>query len=309
MQYTLTINQVKAVEWGLNATQSALMAFIYELESWGRDVIQGPNAYKWISKQKVVDDLPLYFSKTDTVHRGLISLEKKGLVTRNFTSKRSLIKLTSKGKEWRIGEKISPLEAENQSKGRSEIIPSEVGSKSAVRSDLDPTDPSTIDPSNKDLKEKNIKKEVLDFSPLGLTDEQVNEFKRLRKHTKAMITQRVINTIGKELELTRQAGYSNDDILNVWLSKSWRSYEHQWFIYAMQQSTGAHHEANPRHITRRLSAVERQHARIREKYGASFADFEKATCGLAMGENDGDLRRTVEPGEWGNTIIDVDPSP
>jgi hypothetical protein len=128
----------------------------------------------------------------------------------------------------------------------------------------DPAKPTQVNTDlkvNKDLKEKNTKKENLDFSPLGFTDEQVEEFKRLRKHTKAMITQRVINTTGKQLDLSRQAGYSNDQILDVWVSKGWRSYEHQWFLNALQAGGAAvshqpqAHKAMPDYTARSLDIV------------------------------------------------------
>lgn len=111
----------------------------------------------------------------------------------------------------------------------------------------------------KEPKEKSTKKESLDFSPLGFTAEQVNEFKRIRKHAKADITQRVINTIGKQLDLTRQAGYSNDQILDVWVSKSWRSYEHQWFINATQQKdTVSFVNVHARGPQEQISRIERE---------------------------------------------------
>ncbi|MGG5572431.1 hypothetical protein [Vibrio diazotrophicus] len=136
MQYTVLVNQLKAVEWQLNPAQAALMAFVYELEAWGDDVVKDDFAYKWISKQKVIDELPLFFSKPDTVHRNLISLEEKGLIVRNFTSKISLVKITPLGREWRI--KVG-----NKSELRSDLNPIKVGNKSELRSDLNPTDPST----------------------------------------------------------------------------------------------------------------------------------------------------------------------
>ncbi|NAZ55472.1 hypothetical protein GL177_19355 [Vibrio toranzoniae] len=218
MQYTIIVNQLKAVEWGLNAAQAALIAFVYELESWGDDVVQDDFAYKWISKQKVVDELPLYFSKPDTVHRNLIDLESKGLIVRNFTAKRSLVKLTNKGREWRI---------------TSDINPTLVGNKSYPTSDLNPTDPSTniIEP---DQSLKNTKKKGLDFSPLGLTNEQITEWKDLRAKAKASITQRVINIVGKEFEKSRQAGFTNDQILDLLSEKSWKSYKHEWMLNANQ---------------------------------------------------------------------------
>ncbi|MGF1835855.1 hypothetical protein [Photobacterium sanguinicancri] len=158
MQYLVMINQAKAIEWGLNANQASLMSFVYDLESWGRDVVAHGKAYKWISKSKVVQELPLYFNKADTVHRGLIELEKKGLISRNFTRSQSLVKITDKGREWRF----------DASQG-SDINPRGVGSKSEGGSDLNPTDPITIDqvtidPDLKPLSETDVSKDAIEKS-------------------------------------------------------------------------------------------------------------------------------------------------
>ena len=132
--------------------------------------------------------------------------------------KRSLVKLTSKGREWRI---------------TSDINPTLVGDKSYLTSDLDPTDPSTniIEP---DQSLKNTKKTGLDFSPLGLTDEQIIEWKDLRKKAKAPVNQRAINMIGKEFDKSRQAGFTNDQILDLLSEKGWKGYKHEWMLNSNQ---------------------------------------------------------------------------
>lgn len=104
-------------------------------------------------------------------------------------------------------------------------------------------DPSKPDPSNPTLlktdlelntdlepKEKNTKKESLDFGPLNLPDNLVAEFKDIRKKTKAPITQRVINNHAAEFEKTRRAGFSNEHIFNVWTNRGWKAFFYEWFI-------------------------------------------------------------------------------
>lgn len=160
----------------------------------------------------------------------------------------------------------------------------------------------------KEPKEKSTKKESLDFSPLGFTAEQVNEFKRLRKHAKADITQRVINTIGKQLDLTRQAGYSNDQILDVWVSKSWRSYEHQWFINATQQNGIPSHETNrPTHQTANSLAIEESRLCRRDKsILAQIRLYGEQAC-IRGGYSEADvgrLRKFVDPSGTAGIVVD-----
>lgn len=90
------------------------------------------------------------------------------------------------------------------------------------------SDQSTNQSSDHSLK--STKKNGLDFSPLGLGDEQIIEWKDLRKKAKAPITQRVINTIAKEFNKSRQAGFTNDQILDLLSVKGWKDYKHEWML-------------------------------------------------------------------------------
>lgn len=72
------------------------------------------------------------------------------------------------------------------------------------------------------------KKPTVDYSALQMTDEQVEEVKRIRKQTKGVSSQRAINQLAKECDLSRRRGFSNDDILNEWTTRGWRSYKDEW---------------------------------------------------------------------------------
>lgn len=83
--------------------------------------------------------------------------------------------------------------------------------------------------SDSDSKNKSdSKKEILDFSPLALSSEEIKEFKTLRSKKKAAITQRVINDHAKQFNLSRQRGYTNDDILSEWSNRGWTAYKDEW---------------------------------------------------------------------------------
>lgn len=105
MQYTVMINQMKALEWGLNAQQAMLFAFIYEVPSWARPVIVEQKTYYAISKEKIVSELPLLTDKPDTAYRLLKALELIDVINLSHTPKITLIRLTEKGREWNRSDK------------------------------------------------------------------------------------------------------------------------------------------------------------------------------------------------------------
>jgi hypothetical protein len=71
--------------------------------------------------------------------------------------------------------------------------------------------------------------EVIDFSPLCMTDEQIAEVKRIRKKNKGgAITQRVINGLAKEFEAAAAIGWGPEEILSEWELRSWKSFKAEW---------------------------------------------------------------------------------
>lgn len=72
----------------------------------------------------------------------------------------------------------------------------------------------------------------LDFSPLNMIPELVDEVKAIRKaHTKGKpLTQRIINTLGKEFAECRAGGATDDQILNEWSVRGWQGFKAEWFL-------------------------------------------------------------------------------
>lgn len=127
MQFTVLINQTKALEWGMSAQQAMLFAFIYQVPSWARPVVLGEKTFYAISKAKIVEELPLLTDRPDTAYRILKALEVIEVIDLSSTSKITLIRITEKGRQW----------------NRSEISPSMVGKSSEVRSENLPTNQIT----------------------------------------------------------------------------------------------------------------------------------------------------------------------
>jgi len=100
MQFTLTINQVKALEWGLNSQQALLFAFIYGCPSWTKPIKTDDGIFFALSKAKIIEELPLLTDKPDTAYRMLKALEEAGLIELSSTSNITLFRLTEKAIEW-----------------------------------------------------------------------------------------------------------------------------------------------------------------------------------------------------------------
>jgi DNA-binding PadR family transcriptional regulator len=113
MQYTITISQTKAIEWGLNAPQALLFAFVYECPSWANPIKTDGGIFYALSKAKIVEELPLLTDKPDTAYRLLKQLQDAGVLELSSTSSITLVRLTEKGRSWNrkvVGSEKYPTE-------------------------------------------------------------------------------------------------------------------------------------------------------------------------------------------------------
>lgn len=150
MQFTVTINQAKALEWGLNSQQALLFAFVYGCPSWAKALKTDDGIFFALSKAKIVEELPLLTDKPDTAYRMLKALEEAGLIELSSISNITLFRLTQKAAEWNKKQDGSekyptPPESKGRKKIRStsEKSPSKVGKKSDLGSEKSPTNQDT----------------------------------------------------------------------------------------------------------------------------------------------------------------------
>ena len=150
MQFTVTINQVKALEWGLNSQQALLFAFVYGCPSWTKPIKTDDGIFFALSKAKIIEELPLLTDKPDTAYRMLKALEEAGLIELSSTSNITLFRLTEKAIEWNQkldGSEKYPTPPENMGRKKirstSEKNPIKVGEKSEPGSEKSPTNQDT----------------------------------------------------------------------------------------------------------------------------------------------------------------------
>lgn len=102
MQYHLIINQQKAIEWGLDLKLAGLFAFLYEVPSWATSVNVGGETWFWISRSKILEEVPVLGVTKNSVYRYMKALEEKGLIVlgKDKSIGMTLIQLTDKAREW-----------------------------------------------------------------------------------------------------------------------------------------------------------------------------------------------------------------
>lgn len=102
MQFTIYINQEKAIEWGLNLQQATLFSFLYSVPSWGKTYVVNNGVYCSVGKSKVAEELPILSGKPDTIKRYFAQLEAKGLIERFATEQTAYFRLTEKAAAWNM---------------------------------------------------------------------------------------------------------------------------------------------------------------------------------------------------------------
>ena len=103
MQFTTLINNAKSIEWGLTIPEAYLFSYLYEVPSWADDIQHEGKTWKWISRKKIMAEMPLLDLNERSVYRLMKSIESKGLVIlgKSKSLSKTIMRLTDKGKEWR----------------------------------------------------------------------------------------------------------------------------------------------------------------------------------------------------------------
>ena len=100
MRFSTFLNNKKCMEWKLNAQQGILFSLLYDCSNWANEIIVEGKTYYFISRNLVINELPMFFEKPDTVYREFKKLFEKGLIKYIKKDKMDLIRITEKGKEW-----------------------------------------------------------------------------------------------------------------------------------------------------------------------------------------------------------------
>lgn len=126
MQYTLLVNQSKALEWGLNSQQAMLFSFVHQVPTWASSVQADGLTWFNLGKGKIVEELPLLTGKQDTAYRLLRQLSDAGVIAMCSMNNKTYIRLTEKGLEWNKsgenrGSEKNPRAGKKSEQGRKKI--------------------------------------------------------------------------------------------------------------------------------------------------------------------------------------------
>ena len=233
MRFSTYINNQKAIEWGLNANQAALFDLLNQAVSWAEEVIVDGVVYYWVSRNKVLEELPLFYKTSDTVYRHFAELDEKGLIIYLKQGKhgdKDLIRLTEKGKSWN---EFKP----EKIRDNSEINPSlgdELGNKSEItrkqirdNSEINPTNnntnyKNTTDHNNKKTTQKNSLALLAEF---GIVGQLAEDFIAHRKSKRAVITKTVL--VGYQRE-SHKAGIPLAEAITISIERNWQGFKAEW---------------------------------------------------------------------------------
>ena len=155
MRFSTYLNNAKCMEWKINAQQGILFALLYETPAWAKEEIIENKTYYFVSRNLILEELPMFFEKSDTVYRNLKVMQEKGLIEYIKQGKKDLIRITTKGKTW------------NEFKdNNSEKNPNNLGKKSekeSKNSEKNPTNNNTIYNYNNTNILNNIYSSVIDY--------------------------------------------------------------------------------------------------------------------------------------------------
>ena len=147
MRFSTYLNNAKCMEWKINAQQGILFALLYEAPAWAKEEIIENKTYYFVSRNLILEELPMFFEKSDTVYRNLKVLQEKGLIEYIKQGKKDLIRITTKGKTW------------NEFKDNN----SEKNPSSEQNSEKNPTNNNTIYNYNNTNILNNIYSSVIDY--------------------------------------------------------------------------------------------------------------------------------------------------
>lgn len=146
MRYNVHVDQPFCLRHGIkNLNEGGIFSILYSLSSWADPVLMQGEIFYHISRNKIIEELPIITDKSDTIYRALRNFDSLGLIKYIKDGKRDLVTLTDKGREWN-SEKNPSFDQD------SEKNPTGLGKKSENNSEKNPTDNNykSTDPSTSD---------------------------------------------------------------------------------------------------------------------------------------------------------------
>lgn len=247
MRFSTYLNNAKCMEWKINAQQGILFALLYEAPAWAKEEIIENKTYYFVSRNLILEELPMFFEKSDTVYRNLKVLQEKGLIEYIKQGKKDLIRITIKGKTWNEF-KENNSEKNPSSEQNSEKNPNNLGKKSEKEpknSEKNPTNNNTIYNYNNTNILNNIYSSVIDY--LNEKTERTGKEKYSSTSTK---TQKLIKARLREKYELEDFKTVIDKKCKEWLGTDMEKYLRPETLFGnkfesyLKQKTGGNKNAN-----------------------------------------------------------------
>lgn len=218
MQYSITIDQKRAIEWGLNLADACVFSLYTKAATWAAPVVMNGDVFYFVCRHKVAEELPILKGKktaktptADTIYRINKKLSNLGLIEYRKEGVKDCIKITKKGSLWGRKDEESASEI-NPSKGEnSEINPNELGNKSESASEINPTyQYNYIDQRTKDQREEAAK---ATSAPQVISEEDIRDFQEQEEQIKKKPRKRFQKPTLEELEICFQKKFREKKVL------------------------------------------------------------------------------------------------
>ena len=109
MKYTMFIDQIHSIEWGLNLQEAAIFNFLYSVPTWAEAKLIDGKLFYHASRNKAIQDYPIVSEKPDTIYRIYRRLQSAGVIEWMKDGLKDMILITEKGKQWNNSEKNPTL--------------------------------------------------------------------------------------------------------------------------------------------------------------------------------------------------------
>lgn len=290
MRYTTRINNVRALEWGINMTQAALFDLINECASWASTVTINGVTFYWVSRQLVIEELPLVFRKEDAVYRTLKVLEEKGLVETAKMDGRDYVRITPEGAKWNShdvpeteprensrdvrGKNRNPRENSRNSSGKNPTdkdINNQPTNQGTNQFGAPARDPAPREPSSEIPKPPPAKPERFDawavLSDMGVERKHFDAWMQARKRKRLSSPIDEV-ALGAFLREIGKVGLSAQDAARMCAERGWGSIEANWDCFKQrtpQRGNTYEHQGSAEQY------AQEQAERMRPQIAAMFA--------------------------------------
>lgn len=227
MRFTTHINNQKCLEWGFTTlAQGALFDLLNQASSWAEShFIDGKTMY-WVSRQMVVNQLPLAYKKEDTVYRTFKDFAEKGLIEYVKFGDKDFVCLTEKGKQWnsfsiRNSSDLNPTDKYINNKNINNN--KKTTQKKFLRERTKP--PEKINPEKSTAKKSDT--DLVLLEQFGVSGQLADDFIKHRKACRAVITKTALDGFQRE---ANKAGLSVAQAVEYAINRGWRGFRADWYV-------------------------------------------------------------------------------